>query len=42
MTRLLTVREAALRLALSPDAVYLLIRREELAGVRIGRSVRVA
>jgi len=39
--KLLTVAEVAADLALSRDQVYLLVKRGELAGVRIGRSVRV-
>ena len=38
--KLLTVAEVASDLALSRDQVYLLVKRGELAGVRIGRSVR--
>ncbi len=39
--KLLTVREAAQRLRLSEAQVYRMVQIRELAGIKLGRSVRV-
>jgi excisionase family DNA binding protein len=40
-TALLTVREVAGRLKITPWSVYDLVRRNRLTGVRLGRALRV-
>jgi len=40
MTPLLTVPEAALRLSITADTVYALVREQKLACVRLGSGVR--
>lgn len=41
MTRLLTPREVAAHLSVSPEKVYRMLQKGEMRPVRLGRAVRV-